>query len=211
MPTFVTHAVLGAGISRAMDRPGKDLHLAVVTAKVAALMAIFPDVDILAFIVGIPYWHWAGHRGVLHSAAFAIALASFAFWLVRREFPQAGRREWLIFCAAALSHGLLDMATDGGLGSAILFPFTKQRFFFPLRLIPVSPGWSGLFSWGLPFVMWEAGLLLPPAIAGFVLGTRWPGEVRWPIICALLVLTVVVWLMRVRFLLGNDMGFLLGR
>lgn len=210
MPNFMTHAILGVGISRATDRPGKDRHFAVVTAKVAALMAIFPDVDILAFIAGIPYWHWAGHRGVCHSAAFAIALASFTFWLVRREFPQAGKREWLIFCAAALSHGLLDMATDGGLGSAILFPFTKRRFFFPQRLIPVSAGWSGFFDWGFPLFMWEVGLLWPPAIAGFILGTRWPGKVRWPIIFALLVLTAVVWIKRVAFLVANDMKFLLG-
>lgn len=209
MPTFITHAVVGAGLSRAVDRPGKDLHFAVVAAKVAALMAIFPDVDILAFIAGIPYWHWAGHRGALHSVAFAIVLASFAFWLVRREFPQAGRREWLIFCAAAVSHGLLDMITDGGLGSAILFPFTKHRFFCAYRPVPVSPGWSGLFSWGFPLFMWEVGLLWPPAIACFVLGTRWPGKVRWPIIFALLVLTAVIWLKRWDLLYGMRLKFFL--
>ena len=37
------------------------------------------------------------------------------------------------------SHGLLDTMTDGGLGSALLWPLSLKRFFAPWRPIPVAP------------------------------------------------------------------------
>ncbi len=43
-----------------------------------------------------------------------------------------------IFVATA-SHGLLDMFTNGGLGVALFWPFTDARYFFPVRMIDVSP------------------------------------------------------------------------
>jgi inner membrane protein len=45
------------------------------------------------------------------------------------------------------SHGLLDALTDGGLGAALLWPFSDERFFAPWRPLPVAPigarFWSG--------------------------------------------------------------------
>jgi inner membrane protein len=34
---------------------------------------------------------------------------------------------------------LLDMLTNGGLGIAVFSPFSRERFFFPVQPIPVSP------------------------------------------------------------------------
>ena len=45
------------------------------------------------------------------------------------------------------SHGLLDTLTNGGLGIALLSPFSNHRFFAPWTPIPVSPiGVHGLAS-----------------------------------------------------------------
>ena len=49
---------------------------------------------------------------------------------------------WVIFSflfASTLSHGLVDMLTNGGLGVALLAPFDNGRYFFPFRPIEVSP------------------------------------------------------------------------
>ena len=44
------------------------------------------------------------------------------------------------FAAVVLaSHGLLDTMTDGGLGAALLWPFSLARYFAPWRPIPVAP------------------------------------------------------------------------
>lgn len=37
------------------------------------------------------------------------------------------------------SHGLLDTLTNGGLGIALLWPFSDERYFAPAQVIQVSP------------------------------------------------------------------------
>ena len=37
------------------------------------------------------------------------------------------------------SHPVLDALTDGGLGVGLLWPFSSERFFMPLRPIHVAP------------------------------------------------------------------------
>jgi inner membrane protein len=44
------------------------------------------------------------------------------------------------------SHGLLDTLTDGGLGVALLWPFTTRRWFAPWRPLPVAPIGARLFA-----------------------------------------------------------------
>jgi inner membrane protein len=62
----------------------------------------------------------------------------------------------------AVSHGLLDAMTDGGLGVALLWPWTPQRIFFPWRPIPVAPIGLHLFSLrGLYVLGWEVLVFLP--------------------------------------------------
>jgi inner membrane protein len=64
------------------------------------------------------------------------------------------------------SHGLLDALTDGGLGVAVFWPFSNERFFAPWRPLPVAPigarFWSGRglavvaveLCWFAPLVLW---------------------------------------------------------
>jgi inner membrane protein len=43
-----------------------------------------------------------------------------------------------VFFATA-SHGVLDAFTNGALGIAFFWPWSVERYFFPLRLIEMSP------------------------------------------------------------------------
>jgi inner membrane protein len=57
----------------------------------------------------------------------------------------------IYFWLVTMSHGLLDVFTDDGLGIAFFAPFDSTRYFFPWQPIAVSPiGLSQFFSsWGM--------------------------------------------------------------
>lgn len=75
---------------------------------------------------------------------------------------------WLLAVVVAVSHPLLDSLTDGGLGVALFWPFSNERFFAPWRPIPVAPIGAGMLSarglhvllvellWSAPLVIYGA-------------------------------------------------------
>ena len=131
MASVFAHAAAAAALGSAV-RP----TLAVVWT--CAALAVVPDLDVLAFALGIPYAHPLGHRGLTHALAFAAVLgASVAYTAFRRD--PARRQLAVLFALAAASHGLLDAMTTGGMGVGFAIPFTSERFFFPFRPIRVSP------------------------------------------------------------------------
>ena len=137
MPTVFTHAVAALGLGALFYRREVPKGVWVLGAVCAAL----PDLDVVAFQLGIPYEHVLGHRGLSHSPAFAAVLAvALVALFFRRGVPGLG--PWMLglylFIATA-SHGLLDALTDGGLGVAFFAPFSNERFFFPFRPIDASP------------------------------------------------------------------------
>ena len=125
-------------------------------------LSLAPDLDVIAFRLGIPYSAPFGHRGAAHSIFIALLLASIAALAARarRDQVNSGQtRKWLwVVCAVvAISHGLLDALTDGGLGIALLWPFSNERYFAPWTPIPVAPiGARMLTDEGLLVVMTEA-------------------------------------------------------
>jgi len=129
------------------------------TFLLAGFCAFAPDLDVLSFSYGIPYSSPWGHRGWTHSVAFALFLGSI-MGLIWGFFRKSNSKEtlslivWLIL--STLSHPLLDMCTNGGLGCALWWPFSHERLFFPHHPILVSPlGASAFFSrWGLE-VLWS--------------------------------------------------------
>ncbi len=137
----------------------------------AALLSAMPDLDAIGYFQGVPYEAWNGHRGCTHSLVFAVVVAFvIGPWLGRRCEVGAMRAS-LFLCASIASHGLVDMLTDGGLGVALLWPFSQERLFFSFRPIAVAPlGVSAFFSsWGVDVLLSEAlWLWLPAAIAGSV-------------------------------------------
>ncbi|MES1242743.1 MAG: metal-dependent hydrolase [Acidobacteriota bacterium] len=152
MPTIVTHAAVPLGLRIALGAAVVSTPLTIA----AAVASVVPDFDVAAFAFGIPYGHPFGHRGLSHSLAFAVLLgvvAAFAAPWLRSSRPVA----FAVVAVSAASHGLLDAATNGGKGVALLAPFTMQRYFFPWRPIQVSPiGISRIFSsWGLSVALSE--------------------------------------------------------
>jgi inner membrane protein len=108
-------------------------------ALVAATVSALPDADVLGFALGIPYSHPLGHRGLSHGLPFALTLGALAsLWLRGRNRPHA-LALGILLAAACASHGVLDAATDGGLGIGFWLPFSDARYFLPWRPIPVSP------------------------------------------------------------------------
>src|SRR5262249_28851875 len=128
-----------------------------------------PDLDVIAFRLGIPYHAPFGHRGAVHSLAFAVSCG-----IALAAALRAMRRPALTLAVAAAlamgTHGLIDTLTDGGLGVALWWPFSNTRYFAPWRPIPVAPIGARLFAaHGLVLMARECVMFLPL----FVLGL-WP-------------------------------------
>jgi len=134
VPTIISHAavplVIGLGLGRnVVPRP-------LLVAGIVASM--LPDLDVLAFRFGIAYSDPLGHRGFSHSLFFAMIMAAVAS-LFHRRLGVSRFTAFAFVLIAGASHGLLDMLTNGGLGVAYFWPLTDERFFFPERVIQVSP------------------------------------------------------------------------
>lgn len=144
----------------------------------AALCAVLPDADVIAFGFGISYGDVLGHRGLSHSLLFALFVACVVVALFFRgeEFKQRRAALVLFFFLATASHGVLDALTDGGLGVAFFAPFDRARYFFPWRPLVVSPiGAASFFSeWGLAVILSEFVWVWLPSllVVGVVLAVR---------------------------------------
>lgn len=125
-------------------------------------LSLLPDVDVIAFALGIPYSAPWGHRGATHSLAFAAIVGMVAYIAVRGARWERPARTALIVALVVASHGVADAFTDGGLGSALLWPFSDQRFFAPWTPIPVAPiGLGFLSATGLRVAVIELLLFAP--------------------------------------------------
>ncbi|MBW2241476.1 MAG: metal-dependent hydrolase [Deltaproteobacteria bacterium] len=138
MATVFTHALVGGLLAGPMR---VELPRARLSAFLAVI-AVLPDIDVVAFAAGIPYVHPLGHRGITHSLTFGLMLAPLATSLAFPRLRRFGSAWWRVTAAAALaciSHGFLDAFTDGGKGVGFFIPFDAERIFFPWRPLIVSP------------------------------------------------------------------------
>jgi inner membrane protein len=172
MPTIISHTALPLAVGVGLGP--KTIPRPLLVAGVVA--SILPDLDVAAFRFGIPYTDQFGHRGFSHSLFCAAILALLGVWVLRRYRIPAGIAFTFLFVAAA-SHGLLDTITTGGLGIALLWPYSTQRFFAPIQVIKVSPfGVTPLFSkWGVAVLLSELRWIWFPAgaIAISLASLRW--------------------------------------
>ena len=122
-------------------------------------LSMLPDADVVGFVLGVPYPAPLGHRGASHSFLFALVAGALVAFAVRT--PRLA--PWCI--ALIASHPLLDALTDGGLGVALLWPLSAERFFAPWRPIPVSPIGARFFSWRGGRVVLAELLLFSPIYA----------------------------------------------
>jgi len=157
----LAHVVVGAAAARFVRR-GQPTTLSAPTAAVIwAALSMLPDADVIGFKLGIQYGDAFGHRGATHSFAFAV-LVGFAAAAVARACGLPARRTGVVVALVVTSHALLDTLTDGGLGCALLWPFSNERFFAPVRPLPVAPiGTAFLSRRGLRIALFELALSAP--------------------------------------------------
>lgn len=160
MPSIITHSLVGIAAGKAFAPKGMPRRFWDLTI----ICAILPDLDVIFFRFGVEYGHFLGHRGFFHSPFFALLLAiSIVLIFYRTE-----RRWWaylIYFFLITAANGILDAFTNGGLGVALLSPFSNKRYFFPWRPIVVSPiGARWFFTrWGLRALMSEVIWVWIPA------------------------------------------------
>jgi inner membrane protein len=129
---------------------------------------------VVGFRFGVRYADTWGHRGATHSLVFAAAVAVVAA-LVARAARLPALRTGLIALAVVASHPLLDTLTDGGLGCALLWPFSNARFFAPWRPLPVAPIGLDFFS-AEGFRVAAVEIL---ALAPILAYAAWPRRKAW--------------------------------
>jgi len=149
---------LAAGRAHAPEKPWRWMGA-------FSALSLAPDLDVVAFALGIPYEHAFGHRGASHSLFVALLGAAVAL------APQAHRgRAAVIGALVVASHGLLDTLTTGGLGVALLWPITDARYFAPVRPIPVAPIGAGMLSARGAYVVVIEAMMFAPLL----LYALWP-------------------------------------
>jgi inner membrane protein len=166
----IGHAIVGMAAARwEHSRPRPLLSDLTASMVLYGGLALLPDLDVVGFRFGVPYESAWGHRGASHSLVFALGCAC----LLATVAWRAGRPVWRTFllgCLVVGSHGLLDTLTDGGLGAALAWPFSPQRFFAPVRPLAVAPIGRGLASlYGLQVMLGEVLLF-----ATLLLYALWP-------------------------------------
>ncbi|MFZ6744354.1 metal-dependent hydrolase [Undibacterium sp. JH2W] len=134
MATILTHPVIPLTLGLILGQKRLPWPL-VVTGMLAAIL---PDLDVIAFKLGIAYESAFGHRGFSHSIVFAILVASLAS-IFHARLRSSILVCWLFIAFAIISHGLLDALTTGGQGVEFFWPLTEERYFFPWQFIQVSP------------------------------------------------------------------------
>jgi inner membrane protein len=151
MPTAFTHSAVPLAMAIGLGRGVVSTRLLLA----GVVVSVIPDLDVITFWLGIPYAAEFGHRGFSHSVLFAL-LISIAGACLFRTWGPTFLRSFLFLFVAAVSHGLLDAFTNGGLGVAFLWPWSTERFFAPVRVIEVAPfGISRLLSHRGAAVSWS--------------------------------------------------------
>lgn len=175
MATLFSHAIVAGSLAQFNVARTKSSKLVLVLMLIA--VALLPDIDVIAFKLGIAYQHPLGHRGFTHSLLFAGLLAIFCA-SVLLPFKAWWRFYWwwlvLLFFLATASHGLLDAMTDAGLGVGFFIPFDNTRYFLEWRPIETSPiGITQFFSHKAWSILWTEILYiwLPVLIASLLFQT----------------------------------------
>ncbi|MBL1320429.1 MAG: metal-dependent hydrolase [Methylophaga sp.] len=144
MASIFTHAFVAYGATTIFDDHPywrRCLFFSVV-------LSLLPDADVVGFLIGVPYESPWGHRGATHSIVFSIMMAALVTGVFFRAYFQFKAKllaVFIILSLSAISHGVLDAFTNGGLGIAFFWPFDNTRYFFNYRPVEVSPiGISGL-------------------------------------------------------------------
>jgi inner membrane protein len=164
----MTHPAVPIALSVLLPRDTASSSLVIA----ASVCSIIPDVDVIAFGLGIRYGDMFGHRGFTHSLTFAVALGALATAILFHHSHASHLVIFLYLFLSTLSHPLLDALTNGGLGVGFFAPFSNKRYFFPYRPIEVSPiGVSSFFSYrGFEVLLSELRWVWLPSSIFFAIG-----------------------------------------
>jgi len=163
----IGHVVVGLAGARFSRYGQRTIWSPFSAAVVWSGLSLLPDADVFGFRLGVHYEDPWGHRGATHSLAFAVAVAG-AVAVVAKLARLPSLRTALIALAVVSSHALLDTLTDGGLGCALFWPFSNERYFAPWTPLPVAPiGRAFLSAEGLRVALIELALS-SPIIAGLI-------------------------------------------
>ena len=168
MCSVLTHPAVPIALSAFLPRGAASPALLLA----GAACSVVPDLDVVGLGLGVGYGDVLGHRGLTHSILFAAALgASLGFTMFRRA-RGGSPLTFLFLFLSTLSHPLLDMLTNGGLGVALFAPFSGERHFFPWRPIEVSPIGVGRFlsDWGVRVVLSELRWVWLPSAVVYAAG-----------------------------------------
>lgn len=135
MPSAFAHGFVAASLATTLPASIRPRWFVAALAGLAAA----PDLDVIAYSLGVPYAHPLGHRGVTHSLFFAASIGALSFPLWRRALPSHRGLAAALTGLALASHGVLDTFTDAGLGIGLFLPFEGSRYFAPWRPILTSP------------------------------------------------------------------------
>jgi inner membrane protein len=165
----IGHVAVGLAAARGFHLAGGTWGKRLSAMALWSALALLPDADAIGFSMGVRYADEWGHRGATHSLMFALGIGLLG--AACAPLFGASRPRALIFVTAVVaSHPLLDSMTTGGLGCALLWPFDLERYFAPLRFIPVAPIGGAFFSArGLAVATVEVVLFFP-----FLLYAFWP-------------------------------------
>ena len=168
MCSALTHPAIPLALSVCFPKSAVSPKLILV----GAACSIIPDLDAIGYKLGIKYGDMFGHRGFTHSIAFAAALSALLTFTLFRSGRGSSWAILLFLFISTLSHSLLDMLTNGGLGVALFAPFSGERFFFPWRPIEVSPiGIASFFSeWGMRVIYSELRWVWLPSMVVLATG-----------------------------------------
>lgn len=133
-------------------------------------LAVLPDLDVVANLLGAGYFSPIAHRGIFHSPFFA-ALVALGAALLARALGGEPLRWGLLVLLAVGSHGLLDSLTEGDLGVPLAWPFSARRFHAPRVPFPMTPVRLSLH--GLKVALLEAAIFSPLLAYAF-----WPQRRR---------------------------------
>lgn len=156
------HVAVGMAAGRYFAKGSPDANAWRRAAFWFSVISLWPDADAIGFLFGIRYADQLGHRGASHSLLLAafVGLGAYSF-AQRKGWP--AKRTAVLATIVAASHGLLDTLTfGGGLGCALLWPFSDHRFWAPVRFIPISPIGVGILSpYGLYVLLVELVMFAP--------------------------------------------------
>ncbi len=166
MATIFGHALSAVTLSFVAGKKTRDW----LFVRTMIYLSIAPDLDVFGLLIGIPYESFWGHRGFTHSIFFGVLLGTTVSFLINIKRKRRGREFVLatfLLILATLSHSFFDGFTNGGHGIAFLAPFDNTRYFFPMRVLEVSPIGLWFFSArGLEVILSELVWIALPCLGG---------------------------------------------